>query len=122
MVGHPWHYRGLQEKIDGNLRGLLLDVNAWAKEGLMDSVVPAGYYRDGGNAELAVKALQKETENKVDVWTYAWVPNNVAEAEQTFAIAEKVGAQQILFWEADYIDDRANASELQTAMFRRAGK
>jgi len=27
------------DKIDGNLRGLLLDVNAWAREGLMDSAV-----------------------------------------------------------------------------------
>lgn len=122
MVGHPWHYRGLQEKIDGSLRGLLLDVNAWAREGLMDSAIAAGYYRDGGNAELATKALQKETENKVDVWTYAWVPNTVTDAQQTFAIAEKVGAKQILFWEADYIDDRANAAELQAAMSSRAKK
>ena len=53
MVGHAWHYRGEMNKIDGNLRGLLLDVNTWAKEGLMDSVVAAGYYRDGGNAALA---------------------------------------------------------------------
>jgi len=33
MVGHPWHYRGLHNKIDGNLRGLLLDVRALGARG-----------------------------------------------------------------------------------------
>lgn len=121
MVGHPWHYRGELNKIDGNLRGLLLDVNAWAKEGLIDSVVGAGYYRDGENAEMACRALQKETENKVDVWTFAWVPQTVAEFDRDFSLAKKVGAQEILFWEADYIDDRPNKTELQAAMSKRAG-
>lgn len=120
LVGHPWHYRGEQNKIDGNLRGLLLDVSTWAREGLIDAVVPAGYYRDGGNAELAMDALRKGTEAKVDVWTYAWVPKSVAEAGETFTIATKVGAKEILFWEADYIDDRANASELKSLMRQRA--
>ena len=119
MVGHPWHYRGEINKIDGNLRGLLLDVNAWAREGLIDSVIAAGYYRDGGNAELAASALQKETEGKLDVWTYGWVPSTTPDADQTFATAEKVGAKEILFWEADYIDDRANAAELKALMSRR---
>jgi hypothetical protein len=32
MVDHLWHYRGLMNKINGNLRGLLLDVNTWAHE------------------------------------------------------------------------------------------
>jgi hypothetical protein len=86
----------------------------------VDSVVAAGYYRDGGNAEMAWNALHKETEGKVDVWTYAWVPTAKADAEQTFALAEKVGAKQILFWEADYIDDRANAAELKAAMGSRS--
>ncbi|MEO7317788.1 MAG: hypothetical protein ABIZ56_02240, partial [Chthoniobacteraceae bacterium] len=122
LVGHPWHYRGEQNKIDGSLRGLLLDVTTWAREGLVDSVVAAGYYRDGGNAELAWQALRKETEGKVDVWTYAWVPNSVAEAEQTFAIADKLGAKEILFWEADYIDDKANAAELKSCFRTRAAR
>ncbi len=120
LVGHPWHYRGEVNKIDGNLRGLLLDVKTWAREGLIDSAVAAGYYRDGGNAEMAAKALQQETEGKVDVWTYAWVPSSVADFDQTAAIAEKVGAKHILFWEADYIDDRANAADLKKAMTKRA--
>lgn len=120
LVGHPWHYRGEQNKIDGNLNGLLLDTAAWAREGLVDAVVAAGYYRDGGNAELAARALQKETDNKVDVWTYAWVPSNVAEFEQTAAIADKVGSKHVLFWEADYIDDKGSATELKAAMRQRA--
>jgi hypothetical protein len=82
--------------------------------------VAAGYYRDGGNAELAFNALQKETEGKSDVWTYAWVPSSVADAEQSFAIADKMAAKQILFWEADYIDDRTNAADLKNLMKSRA--
>jgi hypothetical protein len=120
MVGHPWHYRGMGDKIDGNLRGLLLDVKTWAREGLMDSAVAAGYYRDGGNAELAYHALQEETEAKTDVWMYGWVPQNVAEFDGDFALAKKLGARQILFWEADYIDDRAEAAALKAAMSARA--
>jgi hypothetical protein len=122
MVGHPWHYRGFEDKIDGNLRGLLLDVKTWAKEGLMDSAVAAGYYRDGGNAQLAHDALREEIGGKVDVWTYAWVPQTVADFERDFSLARQVGAKQILFWEADYIDDRPNAAELKAAMSARAAK
>jgi len=120
MVGHPWHYRGLQNKIDGNLRGLLLDVGTWAREGLIDSAVAAGYYRDGGNAERAWRALKEETENKVDIWSYSWVPQNPTEFERDFNLASNLGAKQILFWEADYIDDRSNAAELKAAMSARA--
>jgi len=102
------------------LRGLLLDVRTWAREGLIDSAVAAGYYLPGGDAVSAAQALREETESKVDVWTYAWVPGTVADVEQSFAIAEKVGAKQILYWEADYIDDRGNAGELKDALRRRA--
>src|SRR5688500_405625 len=58
MVGHPWHYRGAVERIAGNLKGLLLDVAAWASEGLVDSGVAAGYYRHGGSAETAEGATR----------------------------------------------------------------
>ena len=116
MVGHPWHYRGELNKIDGNLRGLLLDVNTWAREGLMDSAVAAGYYRDGGTSEMAYRALQTETDGKVDVWSYAWVPQNVAAFQGDFSLAKKLGANEVLFWEADYIDDRAQTAELKKAM------
>jgi uncharacterized lipoprotein YddW (UPF0748 family) len=120
LVGHPWHYRGEQNAIDGNLRGLLLDVATWADEGLIDSAVAAGYYRAGGNAERAAQALRNETKGKVDVWTYAWVPSTTAEAEQTFVTAERAEARQVLFWEADYLEDRRNKVELQPAMKSRA--
>jgi hypothetical protein len=120
MVANPWGYRGNLNKIDGNLRGLLLNVNAWAHEGLMDAAVAAGYYRDGGNAELAYQELKRETEGKVDIWPYAWVPQSVAEFEQDFALAQRLGAKQILFWEADYMDDRVQAAQLKAAMARRA--
>ena len=120
MVGHPWHYRGLMDKIDGNLRGLLLDVSTWAREGLMDAAVAAGYYRDGGNAEQAYRALKQETEGKVDVWSYAWVPQTVADFQRDLALARQLEAEQILFWEADYIDDGAQAPELKAMMSRHA--
>jgi hypothetical protein len=120
LVGHPWHYRGSLDPISGNLRGLLLDTTTWAREGLMDAAVAAGYYRSGGNAELAYQALKTETEGKVDIWSYAWVPQNVAEFEQDFSLAQRLGAKQILFWEADYIDDRAQKAELERAMSSRA--
>ena len=120
LVGHPWHYRGHMDPIDGSLRGLLLDVKTWAREGLMDAACPAGYYRPGGNAELAYSALGDETEKKVPIWMYGWVPNNPAEAESGFAAADRVGAEHVLFWEADYIDDRANAGEIKPLMTNRS--
>jgi hypothetical protein len=123
MVGHPWHYRGTLDPIAGSLKGLLLDVKTWADEGLMNAAVAAGYYRDGGNAELAYKSLRDETAGaggKVDVWTYAWVPNNTAEFDRDYQLARKLGAKQILFWEADYIDGRPNAAELKAAMSAKA--
>ncbi|MDB5319928.1 MAG: hypothetical protein JWN40_1559 [Phycisphaerales bacterium] len=120
MVGHPWHYRGEGDKIDGNLRGLLLDVGAWSREGLIDSAVAAGYYRDGGTPAKAREALVKETEGMVDVWSYAWAPQNLADIDRDFSLATKTGAKQMLLWEADYIDDRANAAELKAAMAKRA--
>jgi hypothetical protein len=120
MVGHPWHYRGMQDPIDGNLRGLLLDVPTWANERLIDSAIAAGYYRPGGDATKAFQALQNETNNKVDVWYYAWVPNTPEDFTRDFDAATRLGAKHILFWEADYIDDRPNAAALKQAMSARA--
>ena len=120
LVVHPWCYRGLQNKIDGNLRGMLLDVAAWAREGLINAAVAAGYYMGGGTPETACRALQEETEGKVDVWLYTWVPNTIEDINRDLALAEKLGVKQILFWEADYIDGRANRTELQDALRARA--
>jgi len=116
MVMHPWGYRGAHDKIDGNLRGMLLDVATWAREGLMDSAVAAGYYMDGGTPERAYNALKAETGGLVDVWFYGWVPSSVEGFEHDFGLARKLGAKQILFWEADYIDGRENKEALQRAM------
>jgi uncharacterized lipoprotein YddW (UPF0748 family) len=120
MVGHPWHYRGAIDRIAGNLRGLLMDVGAWAREGLIDAAVAAGYYRDGGTPAGAWQELRKETGGKADVWTYAWVPQNVGEFDRDFTLAHSQGAKQILFWEADYIDDRTSPGELKRAMSAKA--
>ncbi len=120
MVGHPWHYRGLQDPIDGNLRGLLLDVTTWANERLMDAAVAAGYYRAGGDAAKALEALRAETNRKVDLWYYAWVPQTPEEFNREFDAAKNLGAKRMLFWEADYIDDRPNAAALKQAMSTRA--
>ena len=121
MMGvHPWCYRGLKDPINGNLRGLLLDVSTWAAEDLIDDAVAGGYYLEGGSPEKAYKALKKETGGKVNVWLYSWVPGSVSDFERDVALANKVGAKQILFWEADYIDARSNKEELQQAMSKRA--
>jgi hypothetical protein len=120
MVGHPWHYRGLQDPIDGNLRGLLLDVPTWAKEGLMDFAVAAGYYRAGGDAQKAFHALNEEVAGKIDLWYYAWVPQTPEEFQREFDAARNLGAERMLFWEADYIDDRRNAPALKQVMSAKA--
>jgi uncharacterized lipoprotein YddW (UPF0748 family) len=116
MGQNPWSFRGLGDKIDGNLRGLLLDMETWAKEGLIDAAVAAGYYRDGGDAEKAYRWLRSLLDPKVDVWTYAWVPDTVATFQNDLAIAHRVHADHMLLWEADYIDARDNKTELQSAM------
>jgi hypothetical protein len=120
MVAHPWMYRGFLDPIDGNLRGMLLDVATWAKEGLMDAAVPGGYYRSGGAPEKAYRALKQETGGRVDVWYYGWVPTSVAGFNADFQTAKSLGAKEMLFWEADYIDGRPNAAELKAAMRKRA--
>jgi len=35
-VQQSWGYGGARHPIDGNLRGMLLDVATWAREGLVD--------------------------------------------------------------------------------------
>jgi hypothetical protein len=44
----------------------------------------------------------------------------VADFQRDFALAQQCGARQVLFWEADYIDDRAQAAELKAAMSQHA--
>ena len=119
LVHHPWSLRS-GHWIDGNLRGMLLDVRTWAREGLIDEVVAAGYYTRGGTPESAYKALQDEVESRVDMWLFAWVPSTVTDFERDYKLAEKLGAKQILFWEADYIAGQENKEELQRMMREKA--
>ncbi len=105
MLAHQWSYRGTNGPIDGNLRGLLLDPATWAREGLIDAAIPAGYYRDGGTPALAYQALKNELGDKVDIWYYGWVPTSAAAFESDFQAAKALGATTLLFWEADYIDN-----------------
>jgi len=116
LVAHPWCYRGLNDKIDGNLRGLLCDVSAWADEGLIDAVVAGGYYLPGGSAEAAYRALENEVNGKARVWLYAWMPRTVADVEREAGLARTLGAGQILFWEADYLDDGRPKAEISRAL------
>lgn len=109
MVHHRWGYRGRPEEggaVDGSLRGILCDVRTWAREGLVDEMVAAGYYTGGGTPESGYRDIEEETEGRVPLWLYCWVPNTPEEFERDLALARKLGVRQMLFWEADYIDLR----------------
>ena len=116
MVQHPWAYRGLNGKINGSLYGLCLDVETWANERLIDAVVAAGYYKDGGNATLAYEYLKDLTRGQVDVWLYRWIPKTPEEFNNCIEEANALKAKQILFWEADYIDTWGNKAEMNQVM------
>lgn len=122
MVQHPWSYRGILpemiteqtpewvkkmggNKIDGPLRGLLCDIRTWAKEGLVDELVAAGYYTDKGNAKKAYLYLANETNGKVPLWLYCWVPSKPEDFVRDLELAKELRTNQMLFWEADYIDN-----------------
>ena len=118
MVQHPWSYRGDNPKYADNLQGLLLDVEAWASEGLMDAAVAAGYYapNSGGTPELAYEHLKELTGGKIDIWMYAWVPTTAETFRTGLENARKLSAKQILYWEADYIDNNPHKADLQKMM------
>lgn len=109
MVHHRWGYRGRPEEggaVDGSLRGILCDVRTWARDGLVDEMVAAGYYTAGGTPELGYRDLEEETEGRVPLWLYCWVPQTPEEFQRDLTLARKLGVKQMLFWEADYIDQR----------------
>ena len=120
LIQHPWGYRGNNPRYADNLRGLLLDVATWSREGLIDAAVPAGYYKDGGTPEQAWRHLREVLGDKVDIWQYGWVPGTPEAFEQEWQRAQKLPARQILFWEADYIDNSAQKAPLQELMRTRA--
>ncbi len=126
MVHHRWAYRGSPPEgaIDGSLRGILCDVRTWAREGLVDEMVAAGYYTTGGTPESGYRDIEEETEGRVPLWLYCWVPNAPDEFTRDLALARKVGASQMLFWEADYIDARAEPkrSEIMRVMNEAGGQ
>jgi uncharacterized lipoprotein YddW (UPF0748 family) len=118
MVQHPWAYRGDNPKYADNLRGMLLDVETWANEGLIDAAVPAGYYaaNSGGTPELAYEYLRKLTGGQVAIWLYAWVPKTVDDFMESVRRARDLGAKQVLYWEADYIDNTPGNEDLHRVM------
>jgi hypothetical protein len=91
-------------------------METWAKDGLIDAAVAGGYYLPGGSAEAAYRALEKEVGGKAKVLLYSWVPRTVADADREAALARKLGAGQILFWEADYLDDGRPKAEISKAL------
>ncbi len=111
MMGHhPWSYRGDgTTRINGNRNGLLLDVARWAKAGLIDDLVAAGYFTGDGTPEKAYAYLKKAVGNHCRIWHYAWVPSNMREFDASLKTAAKLGAGQILYWESDYIDAPSRA-------------
>jgi hypothetical protein len=118
LVQHPWSYRGDNPKYADNLQGLLVDVETWAKEGLIGAAVPAGYYarNSGGTPELAYEHLKRLTGGKIDIWMYAWVPGSADDFLAGLQRARKLGCNHVLYWEADYIDNNPKKAELQKVM------
>jgi uncharacterized lipoprotein YddW (UPF0748 family) len=123
MVQHPWAYRGvLPEQITkdtpewvvnmkgnryaGALNGLFCDIKTWAREGLVDTMLASGYYVNGGTPEMAYDYMVKETEGRLPLTLYLWVPGSPADFDRDLKIAQKLGAREMLFWEADYIDSK----------------
>jgi hypothetical protein len=86
----------------------------------MNAAISAGYYRPGGDATKAYQALAEETHGEVELWYYAWVPQTPEEFTHEADAATTLGAKRMLFWEADYIDDRPQATALKQAMSNRA--
>jgi len=104
MVQHPWSYRGgpTDTPYADNLRGLLVDTRTWARAGLIDEIVAAGYYREGGTPEKAYRVIKEETEGRVPVWLFGWI-RSPEEFATDVALAQTLGAPQLLLWESDYI-------------------
>jgi uncharacterized lipoprotein YddW (UPF0748 family) len=117
MVQHPWSYRGGPDDTPyaDSRRGLLCDVGEWAREGLIDEAVAAGYYRGDGTPEKAYRWLQEETEGKTGLWLYGWIGSaDGFRADAT--LAERLGAVELLLWESNYIGLPPDKAEVVEAM------
>jgi uncharacterized lipoprotein YddW (UPF0748 family) len=127
MGHHPWGYRGATPHVNGNLHGLLLDVESWAREGLINAAVASGYFSPhvpGGTPQKAYTYQADQIGDSSDAWLYCWVPTTAEDFHTSIRMAADLGAPQILYWESDYLDQpqRApHADELRTAMARYAG-
>jgi hypothetical protein len=98
-------------RVNGSLAGLLCDVRTWAERDLIDGAVAAGYYVGEGNAERAHAYLKAETGGRVPVALYCWMPKCASDFRDCTAAAERVGSQEILFWEGDYLDTIPEAEQ-----------
>ncbi|MCC6422165.1 MAG: family 10 glycosylhydrolase [Phycisphaerales bacterium] len=119
MGHHPWSYRWKSPPhINGNLNGLLLDVRSWAQKGWIDEAVAAGNYIPGGTPEMAYAYMKDLVGNYCPVWSYSWTPRDAKAFEESIQLASKLGAGQILHWEADHIDlpERRQDAQLNAAM------
>ena len=121
MVGHPWHYRGTAWTRSTATSAACCSTwppgrtkASWTPPSPPATTAPAA------TPTKAYQALAEETDGKVDLWYYAWVPQTPEEFDRDFTAANQLGAKRILFWEADYIDDRPNAAALKQAMSARA--
>jgi uncharacterized lipoprotein YddW (UPF0748 family) len=119
MGYHSAGYRGATMLISGNLHGLLLDVEQWAQEQLIDDVVACGNYAPGSetNSQTAYEYMRDLVGDRCRVWLYEWVPENAAVFHECIKTAQRLGAPQILFWESDYVDlpERAADRDALTA-------
>ena len=87
----------------------------------MDAAVAAGYYRDGGTPTKACAgAARRDRAARSMCGPTRGCRKTPAEFERDFDAGPILGAKQMLFWEADYIDDRPNAAELKAAMAAQA--
>lgn len=104
MVHHPWAYRGAPDDTPyaDSRRGLLCDVRAWAREGLIDAAMVAGYYRGDGTPRKGFEWLKAETEGRVDLWLMGWLTTPEQFATES-ALAEELGAVELLLWESNYV-------------------
>ena len=104
LVHHPWGHRGgpTETPYKDCRSGLLLDVRRWAADRLVDEFIPAGYYRNDGNAEKACRWLQEETQGKARVGVFGWIasPDQFAGDIQ---LVQKLGSPELLLWESDYL-------------------
>lgn len=105
MVQHPWSYRGAPDDTPyaDNLRGLLCDIKTWARFGLLDGIIGAGYYREAGTPESVYRHIVQETEGRVPVWLYGWLSGSPEQFRADVALAERLGAPVLLLWESNYI-------------------